>query len=163
MHQTTYRYVFNYKLQITAWPHESHWFCNDLALSDPTIAMATACCLHMYKQLVIESDGDSFLGRERRLGTRVGKDRRGENMRPRQIPQRTIYSYGWIHCHSQILTPWMCVCACVCWRQWNAEWFQRALKLPWIQFSVPARVITGEGLFFGVCKGKHWVSAFWVI
>lgn len=49
---------------------------------------------------------------------------------------------------------------CVCWRRWNAEWFQRALKLPWIWFSVPTRVSTAEGLFFGVCRGKHWVSAF---
>lgn len=30
-------------------------------------------------------------------------------------------------------------------------------------FLSPACVITGEGLFFGVCRGKHRVSAFWVI
>lgn len=41
--------------------------------------------------------------------------------------------------------------------RWNAEWFQRALKLPWIWFSVPTRAITGEGLFFGVCRGTQCV------
>lgn len=92
MHQTSHWWVLNYKLQITMQPHESHWFCNDLALSDPTIAMATVCCIHMYKQLVIESDGDSFVQRERRRGLEWGK--MGEYMKPRQIPQRTIYSYG---------------------------------------------------------------------
>lgn len=83
---------FCYKLQITTRSHESLWFYNDLALSDPTIAMATVCCIHMYEQLVIESDRDSFLDRERRWGLEWGKI--GENMKPRQIPQRTIYSYG---------------------------------------------------------------------
>lgn len=73
-------------------PRESLWFCNDLVLSDPTIAMATVCCIHMYEQLVIESDGDSFVEKGEKKGTGVGKD--GENMKRRQIPQRTIYSYG---------------------------------------------------------------------
>lgn len=49
-------------------PHECLWFYNDLAWSNSTIALATVCFLHMSKQLVIESDGDSFLERESRLG-----------------------------------------------------------------------------------------------
>lgn len=43
--------------------------------------------------------------------------------------------------------PRECVCVCVCGRWRDAEWFQRALKLPWIWFSVPARVLTGDGAF----------------
>lgn len=72
MHQTSCWCVLNYKLQITLRPHESLRFCNDLALSNPTIAMATVCCTRMYKQLVIESDGDSFVERERRRGLEWG-------------------------------------------------------------------------------------------
>lgn len=31
------------------------------------------------------------------------------------------------------------------------------------RFSVPTRLMTGQGLFFGVCGGKHGASAFWVV
>lgn len=60
--------VLHFYLQISIWPHESLCFCNNLELSDPTIAEATVCCEHMYKYLVIESDVDSFLEGERRGG-----------------------------------------------------------------------------------------------
>lgn len=84
-------------------------------MSDPTIAMATVCCIYVYMQLVIESDGDSVLEREREEGE-LEWGEMVENMKPRQIPQRTIYSYGWIHCHSQIWTLDVCVLKSLeCW------------------------------------------------
>ena len=51
-------------------------------MSDATIARAAACCIHMYKQLVIESDGDSFVERQRRRGAGVGWRGGRENMKP---------------------------------------------------------------------------------
>lgn len=127
MHQTSYRCVLNYKLQITVWPRESLWFCNDLVLSDPTIAPATACRIHMYKRLVIESDGDSYVEKGEKKRTGVGDvgwgDRGREYEAPPNSPKNNLQL--WMNTLSQSnfnsVDVYVCVCVCVCWRQWNAE------------------------------------------
>lgn len=65
------------------WPHESLWFCNDLALSDPTITMATA---HTYVRAAC--DGDSFVEREgeREEGVLCG-ERWGRIWSPAKFPK----------------------------------------------------------------------------
>lgn len=77
------------------WPHESLWFCNDLALSDLTITMATA---HTYVRAAC--DGDSFVEREReKRGTRVGKDG-GEYEAPPNSPKNNLQL--WMNTLSQV-------------------------------------------------------------
>lgn len=142
-HQISYWCVLNYEPQITMWPHESLWFCNDLALSDLTITMATA---HTYVRAACDGEWWRQLcgKREREEGDSCG-ERWGRIWSPAKFPKEQFTVMDEYTVTSQILTLWMCVC--VCWRRWNAEWFQRALKLPWIQFSVPTQRYNSRGAF----------------
>lgn len=56
--------------------------------------------IHMYEQLVMESDGDSFVEREReKRGTRVGKDG-GEYEAPPNSPKNNLQL--WMNTLSQV-------------------------------------------------------------
>ena len=105
------------------WPCESLWFCNDLVLSDPTIAPATACRIHMYKRLVIESDGDSFVekGEKKRTGVGVGWGDSGrEYEAPPNSPKNNLQLWMNTLSQSNFNSVDMCVRVCVletveCW------------------------------------------------
>lgn len=83
------------------WPHESLWFCNDLALSDLTITMATA---HTYVRAACDGEwwrqlcGKREREREKR-GTRVGKDG-GEYEAPPNSPKNNLQL--WMNTLSQV-------------------------------------------------------------
>lgn len=80
-------------------------------------------------------------------GERLGR----EYEAPRQIPRRTIYSYGWIHCRSQISTP-----VSVCVRAEDAGMLSDSREhLSCLEFSflVPTRVLAGEGAFLWSLQG----------
>lgn len=75
------------------------------------MATATACCIHMYKQLVIESDGDSFVERERRRGPERRR-RGGEYEAPPNSPKNNLQL--WMNTLSQSNFSSVEVRVCVC-------------------------------------------------
>lgn len=77
--------------------------------------MATVCCIHMYKRLVIESYGDSSLERERRRGLEWGKMQRISS--PAKFPKGQFTVMDEYTVTVKFLTVWMCLCG----RRQNAE------------------------------------------